>query len=75
MMRRSTLISIAAAAALTAPALAQNYPVKPVRVIIPFAAGGGLDIALRPLLQKMSESLQQQFVMDIRAGANAPRTR
>jgi tripartite-type tricarboxylate transporter receptor subunit TctC len=52
------------------PAAAQTYPAKPVRVIVPFAAGGGLDIVLRPLLQKMSESLHQQFVIDIRAGAN-----
>jgi tripartite-type tricarboxylate transporter receptor subunit TctC len=49
---------------------AQNYPSKPVRVIVPFAAGGGLDIVLRPLLQKMSESMHQQFVIDVRAGAN-----
>ena len=52
------------------PVAAQNYPAKPVRVIIPFAAGGGLDIVLRPLLQKMSESVQQNFIIDIRAGAN-----
>ncbi len=52
------------------PAAAQNYPSKPVRVIVPFAAGGGLDIVLRPLLQKISESTHQQFVIDVRAGAN-----
>ena len=54
----------------TAPVAAQNYPARPVRVIIPFAAGGGLDIVLRPLLQKMSESVQQNFIIDIRSGAN-----
>jgi tripartite-type tricarboxylate transporter receptor subunit TctC len=54
----------------TGPIAAQNYPAKPVRVIIPFSAGGGLDIVLRPLLQKMSESVQQNFIIDIRAGAN-----
>ena len=66
----STLI---AATCMTAgyPASAQNYPNKPVRVIVPFAAGGGgLDIVLRPMLQKVSENLQQQFVLDIRAVAN-----
>lgn len=52
------------------PVAAQNYPTRPVRVIIPFAAGGGLDIVLRPLLQKMSESVQQNFIIDIRSGAN-----
>src|SRR5690242_2904769 len=48
---------------------AQEYPVKPVRVINPFAPGGGLDLALRPVLQKMSESLKQSFVVESRAGA------
>ena len=57
-------------AAGTGPVAAQNYPARPVRVIIPFAAGGGLDIVLRPLLQKMSESVQQNFIIDIRSGAN-----
>lgn len=54
----------------TAPLAAQNYPVRPVRVVIPFAAGGGFDIALRPVLQKMSENMQQQFILDMRPGAN-----
>lgn len=49
---------------------AQNYPVKPVRVIIPFPAGGGLDIVMRPLLNKMSQNLRQNFVLDMRPGAN-----
>ena len=48
---------------------ASGYPVKPVRVINPFAPGGGLDLALRPVLQKMSESLKQSFVVESRAGA------
>lgn len=48
---------------------AQSYPVKPVRVINPFAPGGGLDIVMRPVLQKISDSLQQGFVLDNRPGA------
>ena len=59
-----------ASVVVTGPVAAQNYPARPVRVIIPFAAGGGLDIVLRPLLQKMSESVQQNFIIDIRSGAN-----
>ena len=55
---------------LSGPVTAQNYPVRPVRVIVPFAAGGGLDIVLRPLFQKMSESVQQNFIIDFRPGAN-----
>jgi tripartite-type tricarboxylate transporter receptor subunit TctC len=63
-------LSAIGSAAGTGPLAAQNYPARPVRVIIPFAAGGGLDIVLRPLLQKMSESVQQNFIIDIRSGAN-----
>ena len=59
-------ISACAASALVA---AQSYPARPVRVINPFAAGGGLDIVLRPILQKMSDSLKQSFVVDNRPGA------
>ena len=70
-MRRIPLAAVLfAGIAACCPAMAQTYPAKPVRVILPFAAGGGLDVVLRPLLQKMSESLHQQFVIDVRAGAN-----
>ena len=50
-------------------ALAQSYPLKPVRVINPFAPGGGLDLVMRPVLQKMSDSVQQSFVLENRPGA------
>src|SRR6476661_505969 len=69
-MRRTILALIATTAFdVISPAAAQSYPVKPVRVINPFAPGGGLDLALRPVLQKMSESLKQPFVVENRAGA------
>ena len=73
-MRRVMLAFVASVIGLggfagTGPAAAQNYPVKAVRVINPFAAGGGLDIVLRPLLQKMGESVKQSFVVDNRPGA------
>lgn len=48
---------------------AQSYPSRPVRVIVPFAAGGGADIMGRTISQKLTESLGQQFVVDNRAGA------
>jgi len=66
------LLAIAAIGgiALSGPVAAQNYPVRPVRIIVPFSAGGGLDIVLRPLLQKMTENVQQNFILDFRPGAN-----
>jgi tripartite-type tricarboxylate transporter receptor subunit TctC len=69
-MRLSMLAFMAiAGCSAIAPVAAQSYPAKPVRVINPFAPGGGLDLVLRPALQKMSESLKQSFVVDNRAGA------
>jgi len=46
------------------------YPAKPVRVIVPFPAGGGLDMIVRPIMQRVSESTKQPYVMDYRGGAN-----
>jgi tripartite-type tricarboxylate transporter receptor subunit TctC len=59
------------ALAVLAPvaATAQNYPVKPVRVIIPWPPGGSNDIVGRIVAQKLAESMGQQFVIDNRGGA------
>jgi tripartite-type tricarboxylate transporter receptor subunit TctC len=52
------------------PAAAQpDYPARPVRVIVPFAAGGGADVVARILAQKLSDRLGQQFFIDNRPGA------
>src|SRR5262245_63821956 len=48
---------------------AQQYPTKVVRVIVPFAPGGGSDITARMFSSKMSEFLGQQFIVDNRGGA------
>jgi tripartite-type tricarboxylate transporter receptor subunit TctC len=53
-----------------AAAAAQPYPVRPVRVVIPQAAGGAVDVAWRPIAQKLSEAWGQQVVVDNRPGAN-----
>jgi tripartite-type tricarboxylate transporter receptor subunit TctC len=69
-MRISLLaLTILTAGAVIAPAAAQSYPAKPVRVINPFAPGGGLDIVLRPVMLKLSESLKHGFIVDSRPGA------
>lgn len=52
------------------PAHAQAWPAKPIRMIVPFPPGGPSDNLARPLLQKLSEQLGQQVVIDNRGGAN-----
>jgi tripartite-type tricarboxylate transporter receptor subunit TctC len=68
-MKTLGLISIAALAAATLPALAQSYPNKPIRMVIPFAAGGNTDIIGRIFAPKMAEILGQQIIIDNRGGA------
>jgi tripartite-type tricarboxylate transporter receptor subunit TctC len=51
------------------PAQAQNYPDKPVRLIVPWPPGGITDVITRAIGQRLSETLGQQFIVDNRAGA------
>src|SRR5688572_8867566 len=70
---RASYLNLALALALSAlpgHALAQSYPAKPIRLIIPFAAGGGPDILGRMVGQKLSEHLGVQVTPDNRPGAS-----
>ena len=67
MLKTTTLL--AALLLSCAEALAQDWPTRPVRVIVPFPPGGGTDTVARPLSAKLSQMLGQQFVIDNRGGA------
>jgi tripartite-type tricarboxylate transporter receptor subunit TctC len=69
-MRRAAVLMALAGACAASVAMAQSYPAKPVRIINPYAAGGGMDFLIRPIAQKMGESMKGTFVIDNRAGAN-----
>jgi tripartite-type tricarboxylate transporter receptor subunit TctC len=61
----------AAMAVVSAQAAAQNYPVKPVRLMVPFVAGGNTDIIARVVTPEMSKALGQQLIIENRAGAGS----
>jgi tripartite-type tricarboxylate transporter receptor subunit TctC len=72
LVRRQFLRLVLGTAALPAasvPALAQDYPSRPVRIVVGFPAGGPVDIAARLVGQWLSERLGQPFVIDNRPGA------
>jgi tripartite-type tricarboxylate transporter receptor subunit TctC len=71
-MPRSASLPLVAAAfvlALTALAAAQDYPTKPIRMIIPFPPGGGSDVTGRVVATALGERLGKQVIVDNRAGA------
>src|SRR6476646_9438032 len=69
MMRILRAVVLGAACLISGAAFAQQYPTKPVKIIIPFPAGGVTDLAGRLIAQKLSEKLGQQFYIENIAGA------
>jgi tripartite-type tricarboxylate transporter receptor subunit TctC len=68
-MKLRNLLALTCGLFAAAPALAQDYPTKPVTVIVPFAAGGPTDVAARIYSEYFSRTLGQQFVIENVAGA------
>src|ERR1039457_1855 len=67
------IIAAAAALAIVTPAGAQNYPSRPITIIVPFAAGGPTDALARVLGDRMRQALGQTIVVEHVTGAGGPR--
>src|SRR4029079_11596295 len=65
-----TCVAALSAFSASSEARAQTYPSAPVRVIVPFPAGGGNDSMGRILAQKLTDSFGRQFIVENRGGAN-----
>jgi tripartite-type tricarboxylate transporter receptor subunit TctC len=69
-MNRAPCIGLCAAALAAAPgAFAQDYPVRAVHVVVPYAPGGAVDLTARMMQQRLSEALGQPFVVENKPGA------
>ncbi len=69
-LRRSLLLGAIAGLVLADLAQAQAYPSKPVRIVVPYAAGGPADVMVRAISQSMGDSWGQPFIVDNKPGAN-----
>src|SRR6476659_2913589 len=68
-MRYRIVLTALVSCAYSAAPIAQTYPEHPVRVVVPFAPGGAVDVVARLVSKSLSEALGQQFVVDNRGGA------
>ena len=64
------IIAMSSGSPMTAPAEAQSYPSRPIRMVVPYPPGGSLDITMRVIAPKMSEILGQNVILDSRPGAD-----
>lgn len=69
-MHKAKLVLMAGALLVSTAVAAQDFPHKPVRIIVPFSAGGATDIVTRVVAQKLTEAWGQTMVVDNRAGAS-----
>ena len=69
-LKTLALCATLAAATVAGPATAQGWPDKPIRVVIPYPPGGGVDFVSRAVSQRLGESLRVTMVLDNRAGAS-----
>ncbi len=63
-------VAIASCALASAPALAQSYPTKPIRIASPYASGQGPDLVARLFAERLSKAWNQQVIVEARPGAN-----
>src|SRR5207248_5245712 len=64
------ILLLALAIGAAGPSLAQTWPAKPIRMVVPFPPGGGVDFAARVIGRPLAERLGQPIVIENRAGAN-----
>jgi tripartite-type tricarboxylate transporter receptor subunit TctC len=71
MKRLIHFIAVVALAMIATPAFAEDYPSRPVKIIVPFGAGGPADVTARLLAQNLQDRLKQPFVVEDKPGAGA----
>ena len=66
---RTLMLTAAVLAAFSSAALAQTWPAKPVKIVVPYAPGGAVDVVTRKMVQKLTEQTGQTLFVENKAGA------